>query len=150
MTKSQRQSLVLELIASQEIDTQESLVQALKTRGVEVTQATISRDIRELRLVKAKSADGSCRYVVGTGDEYGFSDRLRRMLRESMLSVACSESLVVVKTLSGSANVAAEALDSLDWPEVLGTLAGDNTVLVVAQSKEDAPVIIRRLEEFMH
>jgi transcriptional regulator of arginine metabolism len=150
MTKSQRQSLVLELIATQEIDTQETLVQALKARGVEVTQATISRDIKELRLAKAKAAGGGCRYVASPGDEFGFSDRLRRMLRESMLSVACSENLVVVRTLSGSANVAAEALDSLDWPEVLGTLAGDNTVLVVAQSKAQAPEIIRRLEEFMH
>ncbi|MBR6955029.1 MAG: arginine repressor [Clostridia bacterium] len=148
MNKAQRHSLILELVNRGEIGTQEALVAALEKRGVQVTQATISRDIRELHLTKAQFAGGSYRYVTSVGDERSLSDRLRRMLKESMLSVASSGPLVVIKTLSGSANVAAEALDTLAWPEVLGTLAGDNTVLVVVRDT-DAPAVLERLEAFM-
>ena len=149
MNKAQRHSLIMELVNRGSIGTQEALVAALEERGVQVTQATVSRDIRELHLTKAQDSGGSYRYVTRTGDERSLSDRLRRMLRESMLSVAASENLVVIKTLAGSANVAAEALDTLAWPEVLGTLAGDNTVLVVARGADAAPTVVERLEGMM-
>ena len=149
MNKAQRHSLIMEMVNRGSIGTQEALVAALEERGVQVTQATVSRDIRELHLTKAQGPDGAYRYVTSTGDERSLSDRLRRMLRESMLSVAASENLVVIKTLAGSANVAAEALDTLAWPEVLGTLAGDNTVLLVARGADAAPAVVERLEGMM-
>ena len=149
MMKSQRQLAILELIARRNIDTQESLAEALGTMGIQVTQATVSRDIKELRLVKVLNPDGTYRYAPSVAGDRSISDRLARMLQESMLSAASAENLVVMKTLSGSANVAAEALDSLGWQEVLGTIAGDNTVLIIAKSAADADAVERRLRGLM-
>ena len=149
MMKSQRQLAILELIARRNIDTQESLAEALGTMGIQVTQATVSRDIKELRLVKVLNPDGTYRYAPSVAGDRSISDRLARMLQESMLSAASPENLVVMKTLSGSANVAAEALDSLGWQEVLGTIAGDNTVLIIAKSAADADAVERRLRGLM-
>ena len=143
--KFQRQTKILELIEKEPLETQEELSARLREAGFDTTQATVSRDIKELRLTKAQTPEGGYRYAAPTAGDRSIGERLQRMLRESMLSVAHSESLVVIKTLSGSANVAAEALDSLGWPEVLGTLAGDNTVLLVARSAGEAPEVVRRL-----
>ena len=129
--------------------TQEDLAEALRQRGIGVTQATVSRDIKELRLLKVLSANGVYKYATADKAEHGLSDRLIRMLTDSVLSISSANNLIVIKTLSGSANVAAEALDSLHWPEVLGTLAGDNTILMIIRSNEEAPVIISRVQELM-
>lgn len=149
--KSVRQMAILDIIQKQNIETQEELAAALLARGINVTQATVSRDIKELRLVKVLHTDGNYKYAVqekdGTGN--GLSERFARMLAESMLSVAASRNLIVVKTLSGSANVAAEALDSLQWPEVLGSLAGDNTILLILREDVDANMIVTRIREMM-
>lgn len=123
--------------------------EALRQRGIGVTQATVSRDIKELRLLKVLSANGVYKYATADKAEHGLSDRLIRMLTDSVLSISSANNLIVIKTLSGSANVAAEALDSLHWPEVLGTLAGDNTILMIIRSNEEAPVIISRVQELM-
>ena len=125
------------------------LAEALRQRGIGVTQATVSRDIKELRLLKVLSANGVYKYATADKAEHGLSDRLIRMLTDSVLSISSANNLIVIKTLSGSANVAAEALDSLHWPEVLGTLAGDNTILMIIRSNEEAPVIISRVQELM-
>ncbi|MBQ6175479.1 MAG: arginine repressor [Clostridia bacterium] len=147
--KSRRQTAILEIIEQQEIDTQEGLAAALAARGMQVTQATVSRDIKELRLTKLPTQSGGYRYAAPQSSDRSISDRLHRMLRESLISVAVSENLIVVRTLSGSANVAAEAMDSLGWPELLGTVAGDNTVLAVIRSAQESPEIERRLRELM-
>ena len=149
MMKSQRHLAILDLIERQEVETQEAMADALREMGIQVTQATVSRDIKELKLIKSRSASGRYRYALPSGSSRSIGDRLHRMLQESMLSVSSSESLVVIKTLSGSANVAAEALDGLGWAEVLGTLAGDNTILLVARSASEAPEVVRRLRELM-
>ena len=146
MDKSQRQKTILSLIAERAMGTQEDLVDALRAMDIQVTQATVSRDIRELHLVKRLGENGT-HYVKPEAEEHSVTGRLQRMLRESVLSVACSENLLVVQTLSGSANVAGEALDSLEWPEILGTIAGDNTVLVVARSAQEAPEVAQRLKK---
>lgn len=147
--KAQRQQAILELIQQRAVDTQDELVRALTELGLQVTQATVSRDIRELQLQKIQTPEGGYRYALPTAVDRSIGERLHRMLRESLLSVAVSENLLVIKTLSGSANVAAEALDGLSWPEVLGTLAGDNTVLLVARSAAEAPAVEQRLLELM-
>ena len=147
--KSTGHSLILEIIEQKDIETQEELAEELKRRGVKVTQATVSRDIKELRLLKVLSANGVYKYATADKAEHGLSDRLIRMLTDSVLSISSANNLIVIKTLSGSANVAAEALDSLHWPEVLGTLAGDNTILMIIRSNEEAPVIISRVQELM-
>ncbi len=149
MMKSRRQMAILEIIGQEEIDTQEGLAQALAARGMQVTQATVSRDIKELRLTKLPTQSGGYRYAAPQASDRSVSDRLHRMLQESLLSATASDNLIVIRTLSGSANVAAEALDSLGWQELLGTIAGDNTVLAVARSAQDAPEIEKRLRELM-
>ncbi len=147
--KSVRQVAILDIIEKQSIETQEELAEALRARGIQVTQATVSRDIKELRLLKVLSANGTYKYATADKAENGMNDRFIRMLAESLLSVACSNNLVVVKTLSGSANMAAEALDSMHWPEILGSLAGDNTILLVARTNEDAPAVAERIRDMM-
>ena len=134
--KTVRQVAILDIIEKQEIETQEELASALNARGIRVTQATVSRDIKELRLLKVLTPSGKYKYATGDQADNNLTDRFIRMLAESLLSVSSANNLIVVKTLSGSANVAAEALDSMHWPEVLGTLAGDNTVLLIIRSNE--------------
>ena len=147
--KTVRQVAILDIIEKQNVETQEELAEALRLRGIRVTQATVSRDIKELRLLKVLTPSGAYKYATADKAENGLSERFIRMLAESLLSVASSNNLIVVKTLSGSANVAAEALDSLHWPEVLGTLAGDNTILLIIRSEADVPMVHSRLQEMM-
>lgn len=147
--KTVRQVAILDIIEKQNIETQEELAEALRLRGIRVTQATVSRDIKELRLLKVLTPTGAYKYATADKAENGLSERFIRMLAESLLSVAASNNLIVVKTLSGSANVAAEALDSLHWPEILGTLAGDNTILLIIRSEADVPAVLTRLQDMM-
>ena len=148
--KSKRQNEIIELISSQDIETQEELAAELRVRGYQVTQATVSRDIRELRLIKAASKSGGYKYAQPVRHEVAVSERLARILADSLVHVETASNLVVVRTLSGSANVAAEALDNLGWPEILGTIAGDNTIFIVARNETTTAEItarIRRLTE---
>lgn len=147
--KNARQVAILDLIQKQQIETQEELAAALHTHGIHVTQATVSRDIRELHLVKVQTADGAYKYALPDKVESGMTERFIRMLAEVLLSVVASGNMLVVKTLSGSAGVAAEALDGLEWPEVLGTLAGDNTLFMVIRSEEEVSAVAQRIKELM-
>ena len=147
--KTVRQVAILDIIEKQEIETQEELASALNARGIRVTQATVSRDIKELRLLKVLTPSGKYTYATGDQADNNLTDRFIRMLAESLLSVSSANNLIVVKTLSGSANVAAEALDSMHWPEVLGTLAGDNTVLLIIRSNEETITVTSRIREMM-
>ena len=147
--KTVRQVAILDIIEKQEIETQEELASALNARGIRVTQATVSRDIKELRLLKVLTPSGKYKYATGDQADNNLTDRCIRMLAESLLSVSSANNLIVVKTLSGSANVAAEALDSMHWPEVLGTLAGDNTVLLIIRSNEETITVTSRIREMM-
>lgn len=147
--KTVRQVAILDIIEKQEIETQEELASALNARGIRVTQATVSRDIKELRLLKVLTPSGKYKYATGDHADNNLTDRFIRMLAESLLSVSSANNLIVVKTLSGSANVAAEALDSMHWPEVLGTLAGDNTVLLIIRSNEETITVTSRIREMM-
>ena len=147
--KTVRQVAILDIIEKQEIETQEELASALNARGIRVTQATVSRDIKELRLLKVLTPSGKYKYATGDQADNNLTDRVIRMLAESLLSVSSANNLIVVKTLSGSANVAAEALDSMHWPEVLGTLAGDNTVLLIIRSNEETITVTSRIREMM-
>lgn len=147
--KTVRQVAILDIIEKQEIETQEELASALNARGIRVTQATVSRDIKELRLLKVLTPSGKYKYATGDQADNNLTDRFIRMLAESLLSVSSANNLIVVKTLSGSANVAAEAMDSMHWPEVLGTLAGDNTVLLIIRSNEETITVTSRIREMM-
>ena len=147
--KTVRQVAILDIIDKQDVETQEGLAEALRQRGIRVTQATVSRDIKELRLLKVLTPSGAYNYATADKAENGLTERFVRMLAESVLTVSSANNLIVVKTLSGSANVAAEALDSMHWPEVLGTLAGDNTVLLIIRANEDVPQVVSRIQDMM-
>lgn len=142
--KARRQALIREIIEEQSIQTQEELAQALREHGMVVTQATVSRDIKDMHLLKVLAEDGSYRYATMDKEEQGTSDRLIRMLSDSVVDLASANNLIVIRTLPGSAHVAGEAIDSLKWPEVIGTIAGDNTILVIARSNEEVGTIIKR------
>ena len=143
--KTKRQNEIIRIISAEDIETQEELASELRALGYKVTQATVSRDIRELRLIKVAAKEGGFKYAKPERHEIAVSERLTRILTDSLVSVDSSGNIIVVKTLSGSANVAAEALDNLGWPEILGTIAGDNTVFIVTINESDTTLITDRI-----
>lgn len=143
--KSERQNEIIRLIGVKKIETQEDLASELRQLGYQVTQATVSRDIRELRLMKVAAKGGGFKYARPERFEKAVSERLTRILNDSLVSVDFSGNIIVVKTLSGSANVAAEAIDTLAWPEILGTIAGDNTIFVIARNEASTEEISDRI-----
>lgn len=147
--KSARQTAILSLIEQQDIRTQEELAEKLKERGIVVTQATVSRDIKELRLLKVLSSTGGYKYATADQAEHGISERFVRMFVDSVISINYSGNIIVIKTLAGSANVAGEAIDSMRWPEILGTLSGDNTIMVIVRDPDDAPQIVSRFHDII-
>lgn len=148
--KSARQVAILEIIAEQAIVTQEELADALRARGFQVTQATVSRDMKELRLVKALSADGGYRYACGDKNENTLNERLMRMFSETVVSVTSAYNQIVIKTLSASADIACETIDSMQWPEILGTIAGENTILMIVRSIEEVTTVLERINSMIH
>ena len=147
--KNARQTAILSIIEQNDIETQEELAGKLRDMGIVVTQATVSRDIKELRLHKVLSGSGGYKYATADKAEHGLSERFVRMFKDSVLSVSSAGNIVVLKTLSGSANVAGEAIDSMRLPEILGTMAGDNTVFAVVQNEAEAVETVKRFQEML-
>ena len=147
--KAKRQALIREIVEAQSIQTQEELAEALRAHGMVVTQATVSRDIREMHLLKVLAEDGSYRYATMEKSDSGMNDRLIRMLTDSVVEMNSANNLIVIHTLPGSAHVAAEAIDSLRWPETIGTIAGDNTILVIVRANEEVDAVMRRFRSII-
>lgn len=145
--KNNRQTMIIDLIKEHDIETQEELAEHLKKAGIVVTQATISRDIKTLRLVKTMTKHGKYKYVVNDKDDFAYSDKLIRIFAESIVSVDYSHNIIVLKTISGSAKVASEAVDLMNWPEILGSVAGDNTILLVVKNLEDVQAVIKMIHD---
>jgi transcriptional regulator of arginine metabolism len=133
--KQGRQSLILEVIDEYDIETQDELSAKLKEKGIEVTQATISRDIKELKLIKVQSESGAYKYAASGNEMLGKIDVMKRVFRDTVTSVESAASLVIVHTMTGSANAAAEAIDTLEMDEIAGTIAGDNTIFVAIREE---------------
>ena len=144
LMKERRLELIREIIRHEIIETQDELAAQLRKRRIAVTQATVSRDIKEMHLLKVLSDDGSYRSATMEKNEQGVNDRLIRMLSDSLVEINSANNLIVIRTLPGSAHVAGEAVDSLHWAEILGTIAGDNTILVIVRSNEEVEAVIRR------
>ena len=146
--KNQRQEYLLQIIAEETVETQEQLLERLQERGIRSTQATISRDIKELHLIKEPVGQGRYRYAVSAHrTKLNFADRLRTIFREGVLSVDYAQNLVVIKTMPGLANGAAAAIDKLNIPEMLGTLAGDDTCFVVLKDTQAAAELCAEIRE---
>ena len=149
--KSQRQTKIMEIISTRNVETQEQLLEALKQEGFNGTQATISRDIRELRIVKELTSFGTYRYTTATREVPAtFSGRLNTIFRESVTSFDYAQNLIVIHTLPGLANAAASALDAMNMSVVLGTIAGDDTVFVVMRDANAAAAFCGEIKGLLH
>lgn len=149
MSRSARQSKILSIISQRNIETQDELVDALRSSGFDVTQATISRDIKELGLLKTQDANGRYKYVTQQRVEVKLSGKLMTVLREAVISVVTAENLVVVKTIADSASAVSGAIEQLSLNKVLGILADKNTVLIVTPSKSDAEKSAQKINELI-
>ena len=148
--KSSRQTKILEIIANQNIETQHQLMEALREHGVKSTQATVSRDIKELRLIKELSPSGRYRYVaVGRDELVDYDQRLRKIFRESVTSYAVAQNLIVIKTLPGLAAAACSTLDGMNIHDLVGTIAGDDTAFLAMRDNEAADRFCHEIEEML-
>jgi transcriptional regulator of arginine metabolism len=143
--KNKRHMRIMELISQENIYTQEELADRLKQMGEDVTQATVSRDIKEMKLVKVSDGSGRSRYAAVGDQNGGLSARLIRVFADTVVGIDHSQNIILIRTLSGSANAAAEAVDALRWPEILGTIAGDNTFMVVVREEFSAANVAENL-----
>ncbi len=150
MTRANRQLKILDIISKHDIDTQEELVEYLKNEGFNVTQATISRDIKDMGIIKTLASDGRhYKYSVQRTKESTVADKFLNMFKNTVLSIRSSGNLVVLKTEVGSAGPAAELIDKLNFEEVLGVIAGDNTIFVAIDNAEHTDMICERLKSLL-
>ena len=146
MRKTNRQARIKDIIENNIIETQEELGKMLRRQRIEVTQATVSRDVKELMLVKVPIGDGRSQYAFPAGNNRQFSpERMSRMFRDAVVGIDYSENLIVVKTLPGTANAVASTLDGARWPEIIGTLAGDDNILVVIKPRQAVKRVVKKL-----
>lgn len=146
--KNDRQEKLLQIIGEESVETQEQLLQCLEERGIHATQATISRDIKQLHLVKEPTGQGTYRYTVSVHrSKLNFADKLRTIFRECVLSVDFAQNMVVIKTMAGLANAAGAALDGMENEEIVGSLAGDDTVLLVMRDTSSAADFVEQVKE---
>lgn len=138
MARSARQMKILEIIQEKDIDTQDELAAQLQSAGFEVTQATISRDIKELGIVKVAIGSSKQKYTRDYGDFNSISAKISNLFKHSVLSIECANNLIVIKTLTGSANMAGMMVDGLNNSSVLGCVAGDDTVFIAVKTNKDA------------
>ena len=140
----------MEIISTTNVETQEQLLQALEEAGFRSTQATISRDIKELQLVKTLSSSGKYKYAVSTSKDLPVTDRFVKIFRQTVTSVDHSGNIIIIKTLSGCANAAGEAVDTSNIPHIKGSLAGDNTLLLIADDPENVSAIIDQFNNMLY
>jgi len=146
LSKAERHAKVLEIIRAKPIETQEDLAVSLQKEGFDVTQATVSRDIKELGITKAPTGSGGYRYFVPQERTHEDSDRrMRRLFQDSVVSIDYSENLIVIRTLTGNAHAVAATIDETGIPEIVGTIAGDDTILIVVKPKS---AVISAMEIF--
>jgi transcriptional regulator of arginine metabolism len=148
--KSLRHEMILQILSKENIETQEELAERLRVHGIEATQATISRDIKELRLQKTLIENGRYRYAAPAKTfEPDIDDRLRTIFKESVISVDYAKNIVVIRTLPGLADAACSAIDAMRHDTIVGTLAGDDTAMIVVRDDTDAVEFSRKVTELM-
>ena len=147
MTRVSRHAKILELINEKEIETQEELAEELNRLGYLITQATVSRDINELGLIKVAGVNKKYRYAYVDGKEHKISNKIINLFRECVVSIKSVNNLIVVKTMNGCGSQAGTMVDKLNMPEILGSVAGDDTLLVIARSDGDVPAVLEKFDE---
>ena len=147
--KNTRHSRILEIISENIIETQDDLIESLRESGYAVTQATVSRDIKQLGLVKTATKDGGYKYTVAKNDSTGNENKLKNIMLQTITSAQYAGNMVVVKTYPGMATAAAAAVDSLAGETILGSIAGDDTIFVVVRNEEDAAGFTEYIKEII-
>jgi len=150
MMKNDRQTMILEIISQENIETQEQLLARLQERGINSTQATISRDIKQMHLIKEPVGHGVYKYTVsGNRTRLNFAEKLRTIFRESITSIAYAQNIVVLKTMPGLASAACSALDNMNIAYMVGSLAGDDTAFLVMEDNESAAAFCEELKAML-
>jgi transcriptional regulator of arginine metabolism len=137
MNKGQRQVKIREIIAENDIETQDELVEKLKSMGLNVTQATVSRDIKELHLVKVPMSNGRYKYSLPADQRFNPLNKLKRLMMDAFVKIDTASHFIVLKTLPGNAQAVGALIDNLDWDEILGTICGDDTCLIICRTEEN-------------
>nr|WP_307990380.1 arginine repressor [uncultured Niameybacter sp.] len=148
--KEQRQSKILSLIQKHEIETQEELAENLEQAGFKVTQATVSRDIRELKLTKVAGKNNNQKYVALANYENQISEKVIRVFKAGFVSMDIAQNILVIRTLTGMGNAVAAAIDAFNYDEIVGTLAGDDTIFCAVRNMDDMSEIINKFQEVLN
>ena len=149
MNKGQRHIKIREIISNNDIETQDELVEILKNQGYNITQATVSRDIKELHLVKVPMPDGRYKYSLPADQRFNPLQKLKRSLIDAFVKIDSAGHLIVMKTLPGNANAIAALIDHLDWDEIVGTIGGDDTILIICRTADAAEEISNRFLDML-
>ncbi|WP_147802863.1 transcriptional regulator AhrC/ArgR [Alkalicoccus halolimnae] len=149
MNKGQRHIKIRDLIGNNDIETQDDLVEQLRNAGFNVTQATVSRDIKELHLVKVPMIDGRYKYSLPSDQRFNPLQKLKRALIDSFVSIDYTSNMIVIKTLPGNANAVGALIDNLDWPEIMGNICGDDTILIICRSEQDPGELTEKFLEML-
>lgn len=147
--KNSRHTRILEIIGDNVIETQDDLIEKLRESGYPVTQATVSRDIKQLGLIKTATKDGGYKYTAARSENSGNENKLKTIMRETVLSAQEAQNIIVLKTYSGMANAAAVALDALAGEAIVGSIAGDDTIFIVVRNNEDALEFTNYIKEII-
>ncbi len=148
--KEKRHARILELIRTQNVGTQEEMCSLLNQAGYKVTQATVSRDIRELKLTKVSTNDGRQKYISLTDTGNGINEKYTRVFQDGVVSIEMAQNILVIKTVSGMAMAVAAALDSMDCREIVGSIAGDDTIMCAVRTVDDTVALSRRLRKLLN
>ncbi|WP_077621621.1 transcriptional regulator AhrC/ArgR [Sediminibacillus massiliensis] len=149
MTKGQRHIKIRELITDNDIETQDELVERLRNLGYNVTQATVSRDIKELHLVKVPMVDGRYKYSLPADQRFNPLEKLRRLIMDAFVKIDTASHFIVLKTLPGNAQALGALIDHLDWEEILGTICGDDTCLIICRTEKETQSIKNKLLDML-
>lgn len=149
MMKVNRHAKIVELINKYQIETQEELADYLNQEGFRVTQATVSRDIRDLKLTKIPSETGRQKYAVLQAEQSGLAEKYIRILNDGFLSVDMAQNILVIKTVAGMAMAVAAALDAMKWNEIVGTIAGDDTIMCAVRSVDDTIILMEKIKKMV-
>ncbi|MFS0863405.1 transcriptional regulator AhrC/ArgR [Fredinandcohnia sp. 179-A 10B2 NHS] len=149
MNKGQRHIKIREIITSNDIETQDEIVDILKSEGYNITQATVSRDIKELHLVKVPMMDGRYKYSLPADQRFNPLQKLKRSLMDAFVKIDSAGHMLVMKTLPGNANAIGALIDHLDWDEILGTICGDDTILIICKTPEETETVSQRFLDML-
>ncbi len=147
--KKSRHGKIVELIESYDIETQDELAEHLRDAGFQVTQATVSRDIRELKLSKVPTGEGKQKYVVLKQDDRHMGDKYIRVLRDGFVSMDMAQNILVMKTVAGMAMAVAAAVDAMKFKEIVGSIAGDDTIMMAVRTVEDTRAVMEKLRKMV-